>query len=122
MSIPQNRSLDDLNIELDAMQTIARALAGVRDPEARLRILRWTSERFAAPSPSAGVKDARPAQTSDPTLTVEGLHLFDDDGIIEPVDEPAMAPAAMAAEQPLDSLVRGFATDIRTLALQWQGA
>jgi hypothetical protein len=130
MSIPPGVSLDELNIELEAMQTIARALAGVRDPETRLRILRWTSERFgvpvaAAPNASAAVEQ----RASDPSLSVDGVDLFDDDRIIEmAVHEPA-APAAPAtalathvADQPLDSLVRGFGTEIRALALQWHGA
>jgi hypothetical protein len=126
MSIPQGCSLDELNLELDAMQTIARALAAIQDPETRLRILRWTTERFgglpaAAPKPAPA---ARLQPASDPSLTVDGVHLFDDDGIIEmPIEEPvAVIAAAATVDQPLDSLVRGFATDFRALAMQWQRA
>jgi hypothetical protein len=138
MPMPKGCSLDELNIELEAMQTIARALAAVNDPEVRLRVLRWTNERFAgAPAgPAARAANASPTTGADPTLSVDGLHLFEDDGdAAATADEPAMATAVMTmarptaaaatatpSDQPLDSLVRGFATDLRSLAMQWQSA
>jgi hypothetical protein len=129
MTMPQNQLLDDLNLELDAMLTIARALAGLKDPDTRLRVLRWTNERFttvpAAPAAPAATRRAEAPRNAngDPTLSVDGLHFFEDESRAEtPVDALVNAPAAAVSDQPLDSLVRGFATDIRALALQWQSA
>jgi hypothetical protein len=156
MSIRTGSSLDDVSVELKAMQTIARVLAGVGDPEARRRILRWANERFDAPAARPASGSAPPAPASDPTLSVDDLNLFDDDRAaaradpstafdVEPsclfdnqapgaldgdalapnVDTPAAAATPAASnnsEQSLDSLVRGFATDLRALALQCQSA
>src|SRR5689334_13035755 len=134
MSIPQGVSRDELNIELEAMQTIARALASVSDRETRLRILRWTNERFGGLAAAAPARPATAAEqrASDPSLSVDGVvDLFEDHSVIElavheaaPLAQPAAVQAtavqaAHAADQPLDSLVRGFATEIRALALQW---
>ena len=55
---------DEVNLELEAMQTISRTLISLRDSQTRDRVLRLT----------------------------------------------------------IDSLVRGFASDVRALALQWQRA
>jgi hypothetical protein len=130
MSMPEGVSLDELNVELEAIQTIARALAGVRDVQTRLRILRWTNDRFAGAAAAAPTAADRQL-TCDPSLSVDGVALFADDGIVEMADDiidmPACEPVAPAAaahapDQPLDSLMRGFATDFRALALQWHGA
>jgi hypothetical protein len=50
-------------------------------------------------------------------LTVEARDFFPD----AVVDVPVPSAAASVAE-PLDSLVRGFASDFRALAIQWQRA
>jgi hypothetical protein len=122
MSIPQISPADDeLNVELDAMQTIARALIRVGDPHTRLRVLRWTNERFNAAAPVlAAAADAGPAVAPDPTLTVDALELFPDVAAEMPAAHAAALSAAV--EPPLDSLVRGFASDFRALAVQWQRA
>src|SRR5207249_1175611 len=106
MSTSDVCSLEELNIELDAMQTIARALAAVGDPEIRSRILRWTNERFGSrpAGPPSATKEVRPL-ASDPALSVEGLQLFEEQHEAVPVAEAARPPAA-AAQQPLDALVR----------------
>jgi hypothetical protein len=115
-----------LKTELDAMQTIAKALASVRDHDARLRIVRWTNERFAGAMPPApdAASAARRTAAADPDLSVDGLDLFDDQAIVDtPADEPiAAAPGTPSLQQPLDSLVRRFATDFRALVAQWQSA
>jgi hypothetical protein len=115
---------DELNLELEAMQTIARTLIRLRDSHTRDRVLRWTNERFnvaptavAAPPASVATRDARPAFSPDPSLTVDARDFFPD----AVVDVPVPSAAASVAE-PLDSLVRGFASDFRALAIQWQRA
>jgi hypothetical protein len=127
VSIPQISPADDeLNAEIDAMQTIARALLRVGDPRTRLRVLRWTNERFnAAPAamaamPVAAAVNARPAVVPDPMLTVDALELFPDPAAEMPASNAVGVSAPV--EPPLDSLVRGFASDFRALALQWQRA
>src|SRR5256885_9250667 len=107
MSIPQGLSLEELNVELETMHTIARALAGVRDPATRLRILRWTNERFAGLPAAPAAKPATVGQqlAPDPSLSVAGVHLFEDDGIVEMAMQEPLAPvaAAEAADTPPDS-------------------
>jgi hypothetical protein len=128
MPIPQISPADDeLNAELDAMRTIARALLRVGDPQTRLRVLRWTNERFnAAPAAMAAMPvvaaavNPRPAVVPDPTLTVDALELFPDTAAEMPAANAMVVSASL--EPPLDSLVRGFASDFRALALQWQRA
>jgi len=39
-------TLDAVAVELEAMQAIARALGGIRDPQIRRRVLQWANERF----------------------------------------------------------------------------
>ena len=105
------------------MQTIAQTLAGVRDHDMRVRILRWMNERFAGvapPTPDTPAGMRRKAAASDPCLSVDGLDLFDDDSHVEmPADA---AVAASSTDQPLESLARSFATDFGALAEQWQSA
>jgi hypothetical protein len=116
MTPRQNRS-DTLSIELEVMQTIADALARLRDPGAQWRVLCWTTERLLATPTDVGadfVVDAR----ADPPLEVDQLHHL----VEEPTTElPRPAPPAVR-EDPLDSLVLGFATELQRLALEWQSA
>lgn len=115
---------DEVNNELEAMQTIARALVRLRDQRTRDRVLRWTNERFtaapaavAAPPATVATVNAQPMLVSDPTLTIDARDFFAD----AVVETPIPSAAASVAE-PLDSLVRGFASDFRALALQWHRA
>jgi hypothetical protein len=112
---------DEVNNELEAMRTIARALVRLRDQRTRDRVLRWTNERFtAAPAEAAAppaTVNARPTVVPDPTLTIDARDFFAD----AVVETPIPSAAASVAE-PLDSLVRGFASDFRALALQWHRA
>jgi hypothetical protein len=107
VSNSQGCSLDDLKIELDAMQTIAQTLADLRDHDMRLRVLRWMNERFAgataAPDTPAGLR--RKAAAADPCLSVDGLNLFDERSHLD---------------MPVDVAVT--ATDFGVLAAQWQSA
>ena len=139
---PSDPIADALSAELEAMHAIGAALARVRDPQARLRVLRWAADRFdaqpaAAPAPPPCAAVAAPL--SDPTLAVETLHeLFEtpasDDVLLEIFDVPAMHAIAAAPEpagaprkpreEParLDALVRGFAAEFQRLAIEWQRA
>jgi hypothetical protein len=38
--------LDYLGVELVAIQAVGTALESLEDPEARLRVLRWATERY----------------------------------------------------------------------------
>jgi len=118
MSVPHLSAADDeLNSELEAMQTIARALIRLRDPHVRLRVLRWTNDRFtAAPSAIVATPNAQADLGSDPSLTLDARELFPDRA--DEVPPAGVAAASLAAEPPLDLLMRGFATDFRTLALR----
>jgi hypothetical protein len=120
MSPRQDRS-DEVSVELEVMQTIADALARLRDPQAQWRVLCWTTDRLlAAPTDLAAdlVLDA----VAEPALEVDELHdLFE----VLPGEPPAELPRPArqaVGEEPLDSLVRGFATELQRLALEWQSA
>src|SRR5262249_15222520 len=89
-----DRTIQAIAVELSAMQDIARALASIRDPEVRQRVLQWTNERFGTSKPSAGRPSRSEASTSDDSaLTFEHLEdLFDN----------APASATRASHAPLD--------------------
>src|SRR5947207_9817827 len=106
---------DELNIELEAMQTIARVLVRLRDQRTRDRVLCWTNDRFtvapaavAAPLATVASVNAHSPLISDPTLTVDARDFFPD-----AVAEMPIPSAAASVAEPLDSLVRGFASDSR---------
>jgi hypothetical protein len=137
---PFDPTTGPLSAELDAMRVIGAALARVRDPQARARVLRWAADCFDAQPPAAPAPPpaAAIAPASDPTLAVETLHeLFEpiaaDDILHEIFDVPMHAIAAepeptIAPRRPreeparLDALVRGFAAEFQRLAIDWQGA
>src|SRR4051794_35377141 len=53
-------TLDAIAVELEAMQVIARALAGVRDPRIRQRAVQGATDRFGAgpaPQPPAARRE-----------------------------------------------------------------
>ena len=185
-------NIDAIATELEAMQTIASVLAGIRDPQTRERIVRWTYDRFMksapetappvpqVPSTNPDLPVEYPLDPDDATaLSVEGLYelfdgppaspaaaparltqggqettvepLFREEDLIDPtltptdfveleLAEPAAAippanavdatasPAAAPAEtdrglreEPaLDTLVKGFASELQRLAIEWQ--
>jgi hypothetical protein len=147
-----DRVLDTIAIELEAMQAIATALAAVRDPQARQRVLQWANERFNA-DPALLASPHRPnaaEPADDPSLAVEPLYEFFEapraaarvpatrETVIEPaladrrIPQPFAASAApevppresraVREEPALDTLVRGFASDFQRLAVEWQTA
>jgi hypothetical protein len=109
---------DDLTVELEAIQAIGKALSRIQDPRTRACVLHWAIERFAAASDALAPVETRRTPATDPSLTVDGMELFGE------APQPAAAlPAAPARQdEPLDSLVRGFAGDLRRLAALWQVA
>ena len=149
-ALSADSTTDAVSAELAAMHAIAAALARVRDPQARLRVLRWATDRFQ-PSTTAGVPP-QAADTAmiaaiaeqDPTLAVENLYdLFESSAsndmcdmfetpasasaalaVATPAPEPACEPRKHAREEParLDTLVRGFASEFQRLAMEWQSA
>jgi len=177
-------TLDAIAVELEAMQAIARALAGIRDPQIRQRVLQWANERFNAGRPP---QPPRPRPETIETADESGLDvapLYDFFNVPRPstqslsaqADAPApianaaaapaadslydffehpraaaqaaavqASPAVIAtapaapdaparelravpdAHQPreeaaLDTMVKGFASELQRLAVEWQTA
>lgn len=107
---------DEVDTELDVMMTVGHALATLRDPAARSRVLRWAAERFQGTTMGT-VPSRVVSEPADPCLTVEDLgDLFN-----EPSASPHPEVHHTAREEPpLDSLVRGFVDDFQRVALEWQ--
>ena len=124
------------------MQQIASALEGLRDEQARLRVMRWAMERFfpafaaqtleragsAADTTTASEMDAE-----DTTLEVAGLdELFMEDTLHPRVEThqhrvdlhqhrvDLHRPAV--GREPIESMVKGFVADFQRVANEWQGA
>ena len=113
-ALSADSTTDAVSAELAAMHAIAAALARVRDPQARLRVLRWATDRFQ-PSTTAGVPP-QAADTAmiaaiaeqDPALAVENLYdLFESSASNDTLDDmcdmfetPASASAALAVATP----------------------
>ena len=134
---------EEVNTELDAMQAVGLALSNLHDPRARARVLRWATERFeidveTPPGPVFG-KAARVA-ASPMDLTLEGVdEMFDPWPVtlrpanlqVEDTEPPHVSRDAAhlqnihceaADSEPLDSLMRGLATDFQRFAVDWQRA
>lgn len=178
---PPDPALDAIAVELDAMQAIARALGGIRDPQIRQRVLQWANERFnvgPTPQPPRG-RTVVTESVEEGGLDVEPLYDFFDvprpttqshssqaapapvanataahvaDSLYDFFDHPraaahsaavqaapsVIAPAAAAApvrelravrdarepheEATLDTMVKGFASELQRLAIEWQTA
>src|SRR3954471_24099426 len=103
-------ALDAIAVELDAMQAIARALAAVRDPHVRQRVLQWANERFnIAPAPQPPAGRPTPSENLDESrLAAAPVH--DVVGALRAATGRAYAQAAQApganaaAPPPADSL------------------
>jgi hypothetical protein len=179
-------TLDAVAVELEAMQAIARALAGIRDPQIRQRVLQWANERFnIGPTPQPQPPRPRPeiTETTDesgldvgplydffnvPRPSTQRLSLQADapapianadvapvaDSLYDFFEHPraaaqaaavqatpaviATAPAAPTAparelravpdarepreDAALDTMVKGFASELQRLAVEWQTA
>ena len=136
---------DEVSAELDAMQAVGHALSHLHDPRARARVLRWAVERFEMQFETAsGGSGGRAASVAirpiDQSVTMDGVHeMFDVPSVLlRPASlhleraEPAHAPGGAAQQQnsrheapelePLDSLMRGLASDFKRFAVEWQGA
>ena len=176
-------TLDAIAEELEAMQAIARALAGIRDPQIRQRVLQWANERFnlgPRPQPPGG-RTVATEKADESGLDVEPLYDFFDtprpsaqsdsshaasastanaaaapvaDSLYDFFEHPraaaqpaavqaapaaiALAPAPAVAparelravpdarepreEAALDTMVKGFASELQRLAVEWQTA
>jgi len=101
-------TLDDIAVELAAMQAIARALSSIRDSETRQRVVMWATERFRIPTTlAAPARPTAPASSADdPALAVETLYdLF---------DHPRTT-AVMPASQAMQIALAGSEDDTLTL-------
>jgi hypothetical protein len=142
--VSSNRSSTDP--ELTAMQGVADALAGLPDAAARIRVLRWALDRFAAgeeeifgsadaPPPARSLTIV-PARKPDIHADLEVCDLEDlferrmngdaedgdvVDGTPAPLvsTEPVVEDTRRAANQPVASMIRGFVEDFRKLAREW---
>ena len=174
---------DAIAVELEAMETIARVLSGIRDPQIRQRVLQCANEGFnpgPTPQPPGG-RTAVTEKLDESDLDVEPLYdLFDvprptaqspsspaappsvanasatpaADSLYDFFEHPraaaqaaaaqadltAIAPAAAAPVAParelravpdarepreeatLDTMVKGFASELQRLADEWQTA
>ncbi len=136
---------EEVSAELDAMQAVGLALSHLPDPKASARVLRWATERFEihaeTPTGTGGGKAVRAAtRPIDQSMTLEGvremfeapaaalrpanLHL---DAIEPPhasrdAAQPLNIHCEAADSEPLDSLMRGLATDFQRFAVEWQRA
>jgi hypothetical protein len=127
------------------MQAVGLALSRLQDPRARARVLRWATERFeidaeAPPAPVVGKAARVTVRPIDQSMTLEGVHeMFDAPAsLLRPANlhleatEPPRVSRDMAHPQnihgeaadpePLDSLMRGLATDFQRFAVEWQRA
>ena len=143
--VPLSAGPEEVSAELDAMQAVGVALSHLQDPSARARVLRWATERFEihveTPSEPVSVKPARVAtRPVDQSMTLEGVHeMFDAPAAsirpaslhLEATDpthvsrdaaQPQNIHCDAAAPEPLDSLMRGLATDFQRFAVEWQRA
>jgi hypothetical protein len=150
--VPGSPERDALALELEALETIARAIDSLPDG-ARARVLRWACERcnvidVFAPAALAVAPPAEPIDPRlDPALSVDALDdlfgpsiphqrewrheepvvaaSFDiDDVIAEPAVQPAQTPPPLAPETPqtAKSLLDGFVRDFQQLVVEWEGA
>ena len=141
--------LEEVSAELDAMQAVGLALSHLQDPRARARVLRWATERFEIHveihvEPPPGPVAARTARVAprpiDQSMTLEGVHeMFDVPAAalrpanlhLEATEPPHLSRDAAQPQhihcdatdaEPLDSLMRGLATDFQRFAVEWQRA
>jgi hypothetical protein len=141
----QHAGPEEVTAELDAMQAVGHALSRLHDPSARARVLRWAVERFemqfeTTAGGNGGMTARVPTCSIDQSVTLDGVHeLFDAPSAavrseilhLETIDPPPVHRNAVqqpnirhqAAEpEPLDSLMRGLASDFQRFAVEWQGA
>jgi hypothetical protein len=91
---PAMNARDDAADEAAARIAIGRVLSELREPSARVRVLRWAMERFGSDADAASngathdKAPIAPKPSADPTLAVDDLtDLFDPSGGVG--DSPA---------------------------------
>lgn len=80
--------LDAVQTELEAMHSIARALASIPETRTRARVMAWANTVFAIPA------SAHPAEAVDTDRTAESTELSE--FLSEKVEAPAPPPAEVA--------------------------
>ena len=117
---PADTVPDDIEMELAAMDAVGTAIGELRDADARLRILRWATERFD-PHFSRTPKNSLMPQAARADLddvSVDNLDgLFDNDAPV------VNAGTQSGRSQPeLGSLFRDFVSEFQQLASEMQGS
>ena len=135
-ALEQPQQSPDLMAELTAMQTIATALTGLRDEQARSRVLRWaggfSATPGAPPSPSGAqptpLESAVPSRHLDSTLSLDGYDLFGDAAsettaqtIPLTAEDKTAQMTPRTAEEPLDLMIKGLVADVQQIARDWHG-
>jgi len=112
----------DLMAEMIAMETIAAALTELHDAQARLRVLRW-AERVSAPAgpPSPPAAQPTPFGSAMQPLQDEVLTHGDVNAIRDAASDETQQTTSRTAEEPLDSMIKGFVADLQQIARSWHG-
>jgi len=100
---PADTVPDDIEMELAAMEAVGTAIGELRDADARLRILRWATERFDPHSARTPKNSLMPqaARADLDDVSVDNLDgLFDND-----------APVVKLGPRPVENLDRLFEND-----------
>ena len=138
---PADTVPDDIEMELAAMDAVGTAIGELRDADARLRILRWATERFDPHSARTPKNSLMPqaARADLDDVSVDNLDgLFESDAPVvkigprsmESIDEPFeidapvvnTAPQSGRSQPGLDSLFRDFVAEFQQLASEIQSA
>jgi hypothetical protein len=123
----------DVSAELAVMQAVGNALAQLPDNDARIRVLRWATDRVRRSQPPLHLAPARataaaaPRQAADPIVSIDGLaDFFPNLGVhirqTREDDTLTLADAGEDAPEPLDTLIRTLAEDLGQFAIAWQHA
>jgi hypothetical protein len=112
----------DIHKELAALQIIGKAFADLPNDAARVRVLRWATERFAPALTPPRLAPVTAPAARDPLTTEDLSDLFDEPGDRSPDPEPDSEPESAAPRhEPLESMVRGFVSDFQRIAKEWDG-
>src|SRR5262249_48179000 len=119
------RGLSDLELEVEVMRRVVHAIEMLDEPEARRRVAQWAMERVHADAVQAArIASAAPAvaetvmMNGDPDLAVDGIADF----FPHPQRKHGDNQTVAEAPQGVDTMIRGFAADLRRFALEWHGA
>jgi hypothetical protein len=121
----------DLMAEMIAMETIAAALTELHGAEARLRVLRWAERVSAPPGPPLPLA-AQPTPLGPAIQRLQAGVLTHGDGKVfsdaasdeafhDAASDKTQQTTSRPAEEPLDSMIKGFVADFQQIARNWHG-